>query len=241
MMPDESSPVFRTSITTRSLSFWSASNSVIFMEDNYEKKYDGFDPNNPESVISLLLMQEEYLEQSILAATSIQNSFVTILKRKDRTVKQAGFLVLRNTYMPSVLIETGFLTNKNEGTFLNSYKGQNSIAKAISKAIIDYKNNINKSIEEINVYDNNNESKSNQNTTKGLISYKVQISASKNKITTSRVQEIVKFGEVNFSKSNTKLDSCNIYIIETKIDQINYSVELENCKNEVKIISYTLE
>tara|TARA_B100000795_G_C22800743_1_gene441779 strand:- start:1564 stop:2661 length:1098 start_codon:yes stop_codon:yes gene_type:complete len=160
-------------------------NSVIFMEDNYEKKYDGFDPNNPESVISLLLMQEEYLEQSILAATSIQNSFVTILKRKDRTVKQAGFLVLRNTYMPSVLIETGFLTNKNEGTFLNSYKGQNSIAKAISKAIIDYKNNINKSIEEINVYDNNNESKSNQNTTKGLISYKVQISASKNKITTS--------------------------------------------------------
>ena len=63
----------------------------------------------------------------------------------------------------------------------------------------------------------------------------------KNKITTSRVQKIVKFGEVNFSKSNTKLDSCNIYIIETKIDQINYSVELENCKNEVKIISYTLE
>jgi len=153
-------------------------NSVIFMEDNYEKKYDGFDPNNPESVISLLLMQEEYLEQSILAATSIQSSFVSTLKRKDRTVKQAGFLVLRNTYMPSVLIETGFLTNKKEGVFLNSYKGQNSIAKAISNAIIDYKNHINKSIEDINDY----ELKTNQNETKSQISYMIQISASKNKI-----------------------------------------------------------
>ena len=70
---------------------------------------------------------------------------------------------------------------------------------------------------------------------------KLLTAIARNKITTSRVQKIVKFGEVNFSKSNTKLDSCNIYIIETKIDQINYSVELENCKNEVKIISYTLE
>lgn len=70
---------------------------------------------------------------------------------------------------------------------------------------------------------------------------KLLTAIAKNRITTSRVQKIVKFGEVNFSKSNTKLDSCNIYIIETKIDQINYSVELENCKNEVKIISYTLE
>jgi len=70
---------------------------------------------------------------------------------------------------------------------------------------------------------------------------KLLTAIAKNKITTSKVQKIVKFGEVNFSKSNTKLDSCNIYIIETKIDQINYSVELENCKNEVKIISYTLE
>jgi hypothetical protein len=63
----------------------------------------------------------------------------------------------------------------------------------------------------------------------------------KNKITTSKVQEIIKYGEVNFSKSNTKLDSCNIYTIETTIEQISYAVKLENCKNEVKIISYTLE
>ena len=90
-------------------------NSVIFLEEDYETTYDGFDPNNPESVISLVLMQEAYLAQSIEAASTIQKSFVTNLSRKDRTVKQAGFLVLRETYMPSVLVEVVFLTNKKEG------------------------------------------------------------------------------------------------------------------------------
>ena len=85
---------------------------MIFLEDDYETTYDGFDPNNPESVISLLLMQETYQGQSIEAANTIQKSFVSNLNRKDRTVKQAGFLVLRETYMPSVLVEVGFLTNK---------------------------------------------------------------------------------------------------------------------------------
>jgi len=113
-------------------------NSVIYMEENYEQKYDGFDPNNPESVISLVLMQEEYLEQSIVAANYIQEFFVNDLNRKDRKVKQAGFLVLRNTYMPSVLIEAGFLTNKTEGKYLNSAKGQNEISSSVSKAILKY-------------------------------------------------------------------------------------------------------
>ena len=113
-------------------------NSVIYMEENYEQKYDGFDPNNPESVISLVLMQEEYLEQSILAANYIQEFFVKDLNRRDRKVKQAGFLVLRNTYMPSVLIEAGFLTNKIEGKYLNSAKGQKEISSSISKAILKY-------------------------------------------------------------------------------------------------------
>lgn len=113
-------------------------NSVIYMEENYEQKYDGFDPNNPESVISLVLMQEEYLEQSILAANYIQEFFVKDLNRRDRKVKQAGFLVLRNTYMPSVLIEAGFLTNKTEGKYLNSAKGQKEISSSISKAILKY-------------------------------------------------------------------------------------------------------
>jgi len=117
-------------------------NSVIFLEENYTQKYDGFNPNNPESVISLVLMQEEYLEQSITAANFIQESFVKNLKRKNRTVKQAGFIVLKYTYMPSVLIETGFLTNKAEGKYLNSKKGQKEMSNSIADAIIKYKKSI---------------------------------------------------------------------------------------------------
>lgn len=117
-------------------------NAVIFLEDNYEQEYDGFDPNNPESVISLVLMQEDYLNQSIEAANYIQQSFVKNLKRKNRTVKQAGFLVLRNTYMPSVLVETGFLTNSKEGAYLNSKRGQTEISRAIAKAIMEYKSSL---------------------------------------------------------------------------------------------------
>lgn len=117
-------------------------NSVIFLEDDYETTYDGFDPNNPESVISLLLMQETYQGQSIEAASTIQKSFVANLNRKDRTVKQAGFLVLRETYMPSVLVEVGFLTNEKEGQYLNSKKGQQEMATTIAKAILNYKNQL---------------------------------------------------------------------------------------------------
>jgi len=114
-------------------------NSVILMEDNYKEKYAGFDPNSPESVIGITMMQEEYLDQSLTIASVIQNKFSNELKRKDRLVKQAGFLVLRNTFMPSVLIETGFLTNPKEGAYLNSNKGQKEIAKAIYEGIKAYK------------------------------------------------------------------------------------------------------
>lgn len=117
-------------------------NSVILLEDNYKINYDGFDPNSPESIIGLTLMQEEYLEQSLDLASKIQSNFTSQLKRYNRGVKQAGFLVLHRTFMPSVLIETGFLTNKNEGKFLNSSKGKQSIASAIAKAILKYKGDI---------------------------------------------------------------------------------------------------
>ncbi len=114
-------------------------NSVILMEDNYKENYDGFDPNSPEAVIGLTLMQEEYLDESLLLADLIQKNFVNDLKRKDRLVKQAGFIVLHQTFMPSVLVETGFLTNTKEGIYLNSKKGQQEMAEAIYKAIKSYK------------------------------------------------------------------------------------------------------
>ncbi len=117
-------------------------NEVIFLEENYEEKYAGYDPNSPESFIGLTLMQEEYLDQSIMLAGLIQNNFTNNLKRKDRSVKQAGFIVLHQSYMPSVLVETGFLTNNKEGAYLNSKKGQREMAASISDAVLRYKKNI---------------------------------------------------------------------------------------------------
>ncbi|MFB9056585.1 N-acetylmuramoyl-L-alanine amidase [Mariniflexile ostreae] len=114
-------------------------NSVIFLEDDHETKYGGFNPNSPESVISILIGQEEYLEQSILLASLIQGNFTNKLKRHNRDVKQAGLIVLHQTVMPSVLVEVGFLTNKSEGAYLNSLKGQSDMATSIKEAILDYK------------------------------------------------------------------------------------------------------
>ncbi len=119
-----------------------AENEVIFLEENYEENYAGFNPNSPESFIGLSFMQEEYLDQSIKLATNIQDNFTNKLKRKNRGVKQAGFIVLHQTVMPSVLIETGFVTNTSEGKYLNSKKGQSELSTAIANAIKDYKKDV---------------------------------------------------------------------------------------------------
>lgn len=113
-------------------------NSVIFLEDNYEETYEGFDPNSPESLIGLTLMQEEYLEQSIEIASYIEKEFISTAKRKSRGVKQAGFWVLSKTYMPSVLVELGFLTNIKEENFLNSKKGKDLMTKSLFNAVKKY-------------------------------------------------------------------------------------------------------
>ncbi|MDC6352750.1 N-acetylmuramoyl-L-alanine amidase [Zeaxanthinibacter sp. PT1] len=117
-------------------------NSVIYLEDNYEARYSEYDINSPESIIGLTIMQEEFLDQSILLAKLMQENFSQSLKRNDRKVKQAGFIVLHQTFMPSVLVETGFLTNRSEGSYLNSNKGQSEMGKAIADAIIKYKSNV---------------------------------------------------------------------------------------------------
>ena len=107
-------------------------NSSILLEENYEQTYEGFNPDSPESLIGLTFMQEDYLDQSILLARYVQDNFTFRLKRKNRGVKQAGFWVLHNTYMPSILIETGFITNKTEGDYLNSQKGKIDVISMMS-------------------------------------------------------------------------------------------------------------
>lgn len=131
--------VLGTHANSRNFEVAKAENSVILLEDNYKTNYKGFDPNSPESVIGLTLMQEEYLDQSIQLASIIQNVFTTKLNRVNRGVKQAGFVVLHQTYMPSVLIETGFITNTEEGALLSSYEGQKKFSESIYNGILKYK------------------------------------------------------------------------------------------------------
>jgi|WetSurMetagenome_2_1015567.scaffolds.fasta_scaffold07088_3 N-acetylmuramoyl-L-alanine amidase len=114
-------------------------NAVMLREDDYStKKYDGFDPTSPESYIQFSLTQKVFHEQSTGLASKVQTEFRERVNRNDRDVKQAGFWVLYNTKMPSILIETGFITNPAEEKYLNSQEGQDYIASAIFRACRDY-------------------------------------------------------------------------------------------------------
>ena len=115
-------------------------NSVIILEDDYSIKYEGFDPNQPESYIIFELMQNVYLDQSIMAASLVQDQFENRVGRHNRGVKQAGFLVLRKTSMPGILVEVGFLSNAKEEKYLISDEGQTYLASGIYRAIKDYRN-----------------------------------------------------------------------------------------------------
>lgn len=117
-------------------------NAVILLEDNYKEKYKGYDPNSPESYVGLAIMLEENLDKSFAIASEVQKNFKNNLKRRDRGVKQANFVVLHQTYMPSILVELGFLSNKAEGKYLDSSKGQKELANQIGKAIKKYFNRI---------------------------------------------------------------------------------------------------
>jgi N-acetylmuramoyl-L-alanine amidase len=150
-------------------------NAVILLEDNYQDKYKGFDPNSAESVIGLSLLQEENLDKSLAIASLIRNNFAFKLKRNDRKVKQDNFQVLRETIMPSVLVELGFLTNKEEGRYLNSKKGQDQMGNAIVEAVLNYLGNL-----KLNTVTNSViESKELK-----TIEYKIQIASGKNEIAT---------------------------------------------------------
>ncbi|MBQ6049059.1 MAG: N-acetylmuramoyl-L-alanine amidase [Bacteroidaceae bacterium] len=114
-------------------------NSVITLENNYEQKYEGFDPKSSESYIIFELMQDKNMEQSVNFAKLVQQQFKSTAGRVNKGVYQAGFLVLRATSMPSALIELGYINNANEETYLCSAAGQSALAKSIYNAFKAYK------------------------------------------------------------------------------------------------------
>ncbi|HZB14591.1 MAG TPA: N-acetylmuramoyl-L-alanine amidase [Chryseolinea sp.] len=117
-------------------------NSVILMDENYEERYEGFNPKSPESYILFTLIQSAYQESSLKFAQKVEGQFKDRVGRLSRGVKQAGFVVLWRTTMPSVLIETGFLTNSTEEKFLAGDEGQELIASGIYRAFKEYKNEV---------------------------------------------------------------------------------------------------
>lgn len=120
-------------------------NKAILKEENYADMYQGFDPDQDEDYITLTMFQDAFLDQSTKFAKALQDQFRERVKIKDRGVKQAGFLVLHQTAMPGVLVETGFLSNPRDENYLNSEKGQVYIASAIYRAFRDYKNDVERS------------------------------------------------------------------------------------------------
>ena len=158
-------------------------NSVISMEKGYQQTYQGFDPKSSESYIMFEFMQNSNMEKSVELARLIQRSVCSSANRIDKGVHQAGFLVLRESYMPSCLIELGFITAADEEEFLNSPDGIDAMAKGIYNAFVKYKN----------MYD-----------THIVVPYKA---ADNRKISVTRVVPVPPSGQPNLVSSNTRTQS----------------------------------
>lgn len=174
--------------TDENLELAKKENSAILFEEDYTTTYEGFDPTSSESYIMFSFLQNTYLEQSLSYAAFVENEFETRAMRKSRGVKQAGFLVLWKTTMPSVLIETGYLTNPREEKYLRTKNGQEYIASAIYRAfksykkVIEDKSNFVTQIEETPIRDNR-EIIEKKDT--GDITFKIQIASSSSSVSTS--------------------------------------------------------
>ncbi len=117
-------------------------NQSVYLEEDYQSRYEGFDTNSDEGYIFSSIFQNAYLDRSILLAEKVEKYVMRHSKRKSRGVRQDDFVVLRETTMPSVLIETGFLTNSKDEVYLNSSAGQADMAKAIFLAFQEYKEEV---------------------------------------------------------------------------------------------------
>ena len=124
--------------TERNLDIAKRENGVIFLEDNHEKQYANFNPNSPESYIIFEYMQSEFVKESIHMAQYVQENLTSEANRHDRGVRQAGFLVLHATSMPSVLVELGYISNNEEASYLASSNGQKRLSQCIIKAFDNY-------------------------------------------------------------------------------------------------------
>ena len=183
-------------------------NSVILLEKDYKQTYKGFDPKNPETLIGLKILQEDYLDRSINLASKIENNFKNKVHRKSRGIKQTPLWVLDAAYMPSVLIELGFLSNNEEGVFLNSDVGQNKMAQAIATAIIAYKKEY-FGIQSDNTYQDTSTKKITENSIENSskrTKSKLNIEKSVSKKSETRIQNSEVVFKVQFAAGNKNIE-----------------------------------
>lgn len=130
-------------------------NAAILMEDGHEQTYQDFNPNDPDTYIAMIMRQNVHLDQSMQLANFIQRKCVHELKRNDRMVKQAGFMVLYRAAMPAILIELGFLSNVEEEKYLASTKGQDELSLKIFESFEQYKESLDRKNNSSNPATNN--------------------------------------------------------------------------------------
>jgi N-acetylmuramoyl-L-alanine amidase len=153
-------------------------NAVILYEEDYKTRYEGFDPNSSESYIMFEFMQFAFMDQSLNLAVCVQEQFTQSCKRSDRGVKQAGFWVLKQSSMPSILVELGYLSNKEEEKYLSRSKSREALAEAIYQAFLTYKGNYEKKNSTVfEIQDNQQTTPVQKANTEGIV-YQVQFCSS---------------------------------------------------------------
>ena len=196
--------VMGMSRTDTNLDIAKKENGVIFLEKDYNEKYKGFDPNNPETLLGLKILQEEFLDQSISLASEIETNFVKNNNRFSRGVKQQPIWVLDATVMPGVLIELGFVSNQEEGNYISSDGGKQEMAQSILDAIISYKSDFFSATTQNVIPESVTNSKENNSNASSKTIYKVQLEAGSRKIDT-------KSSNFKGLKNITVLKEKNIY------------------------------
>lgn len=207
-------------------------NSAILKEDNYKEQYEGFDPKSPEAFIIFTMYQNTYLEQSLLLSSLIQEEFRDAVKREDRGVKQAGFMVLWKTTMPSVLIELGFISNEDEAAFLLKDENQDKMAAAIFRAFRNYKNIAEGKVKENNIKSHEYIKEVNTNKTAADTTKKVK--PTEQKSTADTTTSFQKAAEI-FVEKNLIPDTGIVFKIQITTSSKPVPVTAENFKGLTEI------
>ncbi len=207
-------------------------NEVIKYEDDYSVKYSGFDPSRAESYIIFSMMQNLYLGNSLRIAGFVQDELISATHNADRSVRQAGYLVLKDVAMPAILIEMGFISNPEEERFLNTADGQNKIARSVAKAFTAYKEELERNSAVLVDHSDETEQEEGEKVgiperTDGLF-YAVQIASASSKIKDA--------GELGYSGRVSELKTTDRYRYYTgKADSYEEVLQnLERIRKKVK-------